>query len=216
MRSAPERHSTQGNAPYAPGVSSVEWNVAAEQVKARAHAHAAAKGGRVCIVGITGPVGSGKSTLASKLGGCLIGTDQYLPDYELVPYEERDDPKHADLDRLCEDVRLLRDGRAARVPIWSFHEHKRVGEVEITPTPLIVLEGLFALHERVRPLVDVAVFVEAPAAERWRRWAAIEESGERGWGVDAARLHFDRVAEPTFERYAAIYRAGADLVVRNP
>jgi hypothetical protein len=37
----------------------------------------------------------------------------------------------------------------------------------------------------------------------------------RGWGVEKARNFFHAVADPTFDRYAARYRAMAHLVVVN-
>src|ERR1043165_6532437 len=68
------------------------------------------------IVGITGPVGSGKSTLAARLGGSVIATDSYLPDYEGLPEHERDLPERADLARLAADLGALRRGGWAEVP----------------------------------------------------------------------------------------------------
>lgn len=178
---------------------------------------------RPMVVGVTGPVGAGKSTLALRLSGCIIGTDHYLPDYDATPEHLRDLPESADLGRLVADLARLRLGEAASVPEWSFHEHRRVGERVIEPprparpgwTPLVVVEGLFALHERVRPALDLAVFVEAPPAVRWARWERLEQTGVRGWGVEYARTFFNAVAEPTFARYAAAYRAAADVVVVN-
>jgi uridine kinase len=171
------------------------------------------------VIGITGPVGSGKSTLArllaQALGGVVLSTDQYLPDYHLVPEDERDDPRHADLPRLTADLRSLRDTGLAEVPDWSFHQHRRIGSTPLVATGPVLCEGLFALHETARPGLDLAVFVEAPAPLRWSRWEAIEQRGERGWGVERARAHFQLVAEPTFARYAAAYRASADLIVDN-
>ena len=63
--------------------------------------------------------------------------------------------------------------------------------------------------------VDVGVYVEASAEVRWERWAALERSGERGWGVDVAREHFERVAEPGHAAVAQAYRDAADVIVMN-
>ncbi len=180
-------------------------------------------GARAMVVGVTGPVGAGKSTLALRLSGCIVGTDHYLPDYDRTPEHLRDLPESADLARLVADVSSLRLGRAASVPEWSFHEHRRVGERMIEAprparagwTPLVVVEGLFALHPAVRPALDLCVYVEAGPAVRWARWERLEQTGVRGWGVEYARAFFDSVAEPTFARYAAGYRAAADVLVVN-
>ena len=175
----------------------------------------------VVVVGVTGPVGSGKTTLANAIAsqsndrGLVLSTDHYLPDYERVDYLERDDPRHADLPLLSQHLRELRAGKQADVPVWSFQSHSREGTTRVSPAPLIVCEGIHALHAQVRPALDLAVFVHASAAKRWERWKAIEERGERGWGVDVAKEFFESVAEPTYNRYASDYITHADVIVQN-
>src|SRR5262249_17388549 len=117
----------------------------------------------LAVVGVTGPVGSGKTTLARLLTNCIIATDDYLPDYDKVRFQERDLPEFADLPRLAADLSALRAGRTTQVPVWSFHSHKREGYRPIAPPRegLIVCEGIHALHDNVRDALDVRVFVEA-------------------------------------------------------
>ncbi len=173
------------------------------------------------VVGVTGPVGSGKTTLAGKIAalygerGLVLSTDHYLPDYERIEYLERDDPRHADLPLLAQHLSDLRAGRGADVPVWSFQSHEREGVARMASVPLIVCEGIHALHARVRPELDVAVFVRASAATRWARWKAIEERGERGWGVDVAHAFFRDVAEPTYGRFAPEYMRHAHVIAEN-
>lgn len=196
----------------------------------RGLAAAARAPGRIGVVGITGPVGAGKSTVAARVAGgdegsvVVVRTDDYLPDYERTPEGERDLPEASDLARLRSDVEVLRAGKRARIPVWSFLEHRRVGEVEVGwegagvgvgVGGLIVVEGLHALHGTLDGVLDIRVYVEAPAGVRWGRWEALEKRGDRGWGVEVARAFFEGVAEPTFGRVAAGYRAGADVVVVN-
>jgi uridine kinase len=175
---------------------------------------------RPAIVGIGGPVASGKTTLAAGLAGSqdagVISTDSYLPDYDAIPDLERDLPERAELALLASHLAELRAGREADIPIWSFHSHRREGARRVAPAPLIIVEGIHALHELVAPHLDVRVFVDAPREVRWRRWEVLETSGHRGMGVERAREHFQKIAEPTFERYAATYRASAHLIIVNP
>ncbi len=167
------------------------------------------------LIGVGGRVGSGKTTLAHRLGGQVLSTDDYLPDYETIPDIERDEPDHADLETLSANLRHLIAGKPTRVPTWSFEHHRRIGEREFLPAPLLVVEGIHALHPRVRELAHVLVLVEASREVRWSRWTQIEEDGQRGWGVEHARWHFENVAEPVFDRFEGEYRLVADLIVRN-
>ncbi len=171
--------------------------------------------GASVLIAIGGRVGSGKTTLAQRLGGRVLSTDEYLPDYAEVSDLERDERRHADLALLDMNLRDLMRGRATRVPIWSFEHHRRVGERMFDPTPLLIVEGIHALHPGVRDLAHIRVLVEAPREIRWSRWNQIERDGERGWGVEHALWHFENVAEPAFDRYEDEYRASADLIVRN-
>ncbi len=198
-------------APAPPPPPVLTWADAPARI--RAAAEAALAGRTTAVIGVTGPVGAGKTSLARLLSPCVVSTDSYLPDYDAVEYAARDRAEVADLARLASDLARLRRGETARVPVWSHVTHRREGEREVSPARLVVCEGIHALHAAAREHLDVAVYVDAPAAVRWRRWERIELAGERGMGVEEARRFFDQVAEPTFA--AAEYRARADFVVIN-
>lgn len=196
------------------GSAPVEWGRAPAAIR-RMMERVARVADRAVIVAVCGPVASGKSSLARRLSACIVSTDDYLPDYDAVPYLERDEPRHADFARLAADLSSLRAGRPTTVPVWSFHTHRREGERRVEPAPIVLCEGIHAFDEAVAGLYDVRVFVDAPREARLRRWEARERSGVRGWGVETARRFFHEVAEPTFERYEARYRALAHVVVAN-
>jgi len=194
----------------------VSWDRAPEAIaSAVRRARAGPEEDRPVVVGIGGPVGAGKSTLASRVGGLVLTTDDYLPDYQGLDPLHRDRPDAADLALLRDNLLALRAGRPTEAPVWCFHEHRRVGTRTLHPQPVIVVEGLHALHREVFPAIDVGVFVQAGADVRWARWEALEQRGERGFGVERAREHFETVAEPTFARYAEEYLARAHVVVVN-
>lgn len=168
------------------------------------------------VIGVTGPVASGKSTLARRLGRCVISTDAYLPNYEQTPEHARDLPESADLGLLLQHIHTLRTTGRANIPTWSFKTHRREDAREIwwTEGP-IVIEGIHALDTRLRDQMDVKVLVDASRDSRWKRWEAIENAGERGWGVELARVHFDRIAEPTFHARMPALQQVADIIVWN-
>ena len=176
-------------------------------------------GERPGVVCIAGAVGSGKSTLAGRLAAIaearVISTDDYLPDYDQTPEHLRDEPDSARLPELAAHLAELLAGRPAEIPVWSFHEHRRTGSRRVEPAPLLVVEGIHALHPAMDPVRAIGVLVQASARTRLGRWEALESSGQRGWGVEKARAFFENVADPTFERHLHRYRARADFLVAN-
>jgi len=172
------------------------------------HDHAAP-----AVVGITGPMAAGKSTLATLLGGLVLSTDRYLPDYEGLAEHEWDLPEHSDLARLRDDLARLRSGSRTLVPVWSFHSHSRVGEEPMEPAPLIVVEGLHALARSVQAHLDISVLVDAPREVRWSRCVERERTGERGWSIEYVEQFFERVAEPTFNAHGRLEAARAQVIV---
>lgn len=199
----------------APGTTprTFRWAEAAEKI--REAAWPAGERADVVVIGITGPVGSGKSTLARAISECVISTDWYLPDYDLVEERFRDRPELADLDLLAKNLADLRSGNPTRAPVWSYTTHARAGAREVVPAPIVVCEGIHALHAIPRPHLDLRVFVEAPRDVRWGRWEAMERDGQKGWTVEVAREHFEKIAEPTWEMFEAEYRRHAEIVVIN-
>ncbi len=191
----------------------IPFSAAAEQILSLADEHARAR--PVVIVGVTGPVASGKSSLARLVSPCIVATDDYLPNYDETPEGIRDLPESSDLPRLAADLAELRAGRPARVPVWSFHSHRREGERVVEPMPFIVCEGLHALHESLDKVIDVRVYVDAPREARWTRALAREQTGERGWPIEFFRHFFENVAEPTYHARAAGYRLSAHVLVEN-
>ncbi len=167
------------------------------------------------MVGITGAVAAGKSTLARALSSTIVSTDHYLPDYDATPEAARDLPESSDLRRLARDLASLRAGQTTSIPQWSFESHSRVGALQVPSAPIVVCEGLHALHALPRELLDLRVFVDATQAARWKRCVAREQSGERGWSLAYLEHFFHTVAEVTYARFADEYRSAADFVILN-
>ena len=167
------------------------------------------------VIGITGPVGAGKSTLAAQLSSCVIATDHYFPNYDVTPEHLRDVPEYSDLPRLASDLAALRRGEDVTIPVWSFVSHSREGYQRVQGAPIVVCEGIHALHEIPRAHLDISIYVDAPSTVRWSRWEALELSGVRQLGVEQARAFFHEFAEPIFGRFAGGYKSAARFVVVN-
>ena len=119
----------------------------------------------VIVVGVAGPSGAGKTVFTSKVKsffpGCeMISMDMYNDASRLVD-DNFDDPNLTDYDLLVDNLRALKEGRAAEVPIYSFQKSQRVGWRTVPPPTarVVIVEGIYALSERLRPLLDLRVSV---------------------------------------------------------
>jgi uridine kinase len=171
--------------------------------------------GQRTVIGVTGAVAAGKSTLARTLSECVVSTDNYLPNYHTTAEHLRDLPESSDLERLARDIAALRSGCGTNIPLWTFAEHRRIGEQRVETADVVVVEGLHALHALPRQHIDIAVFVEAPQTTRWQRAVAREQAGDRPWPIEYLDKFFHTVAEPTFALHADGYRRVAHFVVIN-
>lgn len=72
-----------------------------------------------------------------------------------------DHPTAIDLDHAYETLLKLMNGEDAEVPEYDFTVHSRKEHpVLIKAQPIIVFEGIFALHdERIRKLMDFKIFI---------------------------------------------------------
>ncbi|KAI3513300.1 hypothetical protein L1887_20629 [Cichorium endivia] len=72
-----------------------------------------------------------------------------------------DDPRLTDYDTLLDNIRGLKEGRAVDVPIYDFKSSSRIGyrKVEVPSSRIVIIEGIYALSEKLRPLLDLRVSV---------------------------------------------------------
>ena len=122
------------------------------------------KGG-VIVVGLAGPSGSGKTVFSHKvqslIPGCaLLSMDDYNDASRLVE-GNFDDPRLTDYDTLLANVADLKRGEPTRAPIYDFKQSRRVGfrEVAVPEARIVIIEGIYALSSRIRPLLDLRVSV---------------------------------------------------------
>mgnify|MGYP003328841237 FL=1 len=117
------------------------------------------------MVGIAGPSGAGKTVFSKKIlefmpGIEHISMDMYN-DASVLLEDNFDDPRLTDYATLLENIQSLKDGNSAEVPIYDFKSSKRVGyrHVEVPKARVVIIEGIYALSERLRPLLDLRVSV---------------------------------------------------------
>lgn len=176
------------------------------------------------VVGIGGASGSGKTRLACELaaalpGSVVLSTDSYYLDQSALDRAELaafnfDDPEALDWKLMAAHLGELKAGSGVWVPRYNFATHSRFAAPEWTaPAEILILEGLFALWEpRVRDLVDLAVFLDAPPelclARRIER-----DTSERDRTEKSVREQWRRDVAPMFARHVLPTRELADMVV---
>ncbi|GLC49662.1 hypothetical protein PLESTB_000272800 [Pleodorina starrii] len=117
------------------------------------------------VVGVAGPSGSGKTAFSEKIknlmpGVAVISMDMYNDGTKVID-DNFDDPRLTDYDLLLQNLADLRDGKEVQIPIYDFRTSRRVG-YRTQPVPearVVIVEGIYALSERLRPLMDLRVSI---------------------------------------------------------
>lgn len=126
-----------------------------------------------------------------------------------------DSPDAFDVALLVAHLKTLGQGSSVRKPVYCFRTHRRIGSDTVAPARLIVVEGLFPFWwEPVRVLLDLKVFVDAPADLRLIRRLQ-RDVAERGRTIDQVLDQYLRTVRPMQERYVEPARTRADVVMVN-
>ncbi|KAJ6838603.1 uridine-cytidine kinase C-like [Iris pallida] len=119
----------------------------------------------ILLVGIAGPSGAGKSVFTEKILSFMpsievISMDNYNDASRIVD-GNFDDPRLTDYDTLLENINGLKDGKSVQVPIYDFKLSSRTGyrTVEVPNSRIVIIEGIYALSDKLRPLIDLRVSV---------------------------------------------------------
>lgn len=178
------------------------------------------------VVGIAGGTASGKTTVALRLAEAvgagavaLVPLDAYYQDGSDRSPEQRatvdyDHPDALDWPLLLQQVDLLRRGRAVEAPVYDFSRHLRSRRRRtVAPSPVIVVEGILALHERrLRDRCDLKVYVDADADVRLIRRLR-RDVAERGRTTEQVIDQYLATVRPAHTRFVEPTKQYADVVV---
>lgn len=179
------------------------------------------------VIGIAGGSASGKTSIAKKLKEhfsvtkhvVIIRMDDYYKDQSSIPMEERletnyDHPFAFDMDLLVSDVRDLKDGKSIDKPVYDFMNHTRSDYREhIKCSDVIVIEGLMTLdNEKLRELLDIKVFVDAPADIRFIR-RLIRDVNKRGRSLDHVIDQYISTVRVMHEQFVEPSKRHADIII---
>ena len=179
------------------------------------------------IIGIAGGTGSGKSTFTNRLRDrfgddiTVIYHDNYYKRHDDIPFEERkklnyDHPDALETDLLIEHIKKLRNGESIECPVYDYTVHNRSDKtVRIDPRKIILIEGILLLADpRLRSLLDIKIYVEADADERFLR-RILRDVKERGRDIDNIVEQYLTTVKPMHYLYVEPTRATADIVINS-
>lgn len=127
------------------------------------------------IIGIDGRCGSGKSTLAKMLAkwlGCgVIHTDDFYLPLSARTREIMETPAgHIEIDRLAKELLIpLSQGKTGNYVKFDCQSQTYAQGFEMLPTPILLVEGSYAMHPKLRDFYDLKVFLDMDKSTQKQR-----------------------------------------------
>jgi phosphoribulokinase len=177
----------------------------------------------IFTIGVAGDSGSGKTTFTQGVrdifGSDLVSTIS-LDDYHRLDRDGRKregltalNPKANRIDRLEQDLILLRRGVPIEKPVYNHATGTFDPPVIFRPKKILILEGLHTLFTpTLRKYLDFTLFVD-PAREVKYDWKLRRDMAGRGYSKEAVMQEIAE-REPEYERYILPQKEYADAVIR--
>jgi uridine kinase len=134
---------------------------------------------KTLLIGVDGCSGSGKSSFARALADHLPGASVVPGDGFIVSSGGSPDIDWSRL--LTEVITPLSTDRPAAYRYFSWWSSSYSEERTVAPGGVVIIEGCFTLHERVRPYFDYKIWVQCPLDVAINR--CIERDGPRSTGL---------------------------------
>lgn len=178
------------------------------------------------IIGIAGGTGSGKTTVVKRIVSSfpddrviMLPQDAYYKDQGNISLDERklvnyDHPLAFDNEFLIEHIKKLSSGQSVDLPVYSYITYTRQKEsIHIEPGKIIIVEGILVLQDpKLRELLDIKIFVDAPADVRFIRRLK-RDIMERGRSVDSVIEQYMNVVRPMHMQFVEPSKWYADIIV---
>ena len=179
---------------------------------------------QVFVVGLAGPSGSGKTAVArrvaSRLNGHVMSMETYAVAVNYLSFEDRarqdyDAPDATDVELMESQIRKYSSGQAIEAPVYDFGQHLRIRMQtdHVPPKPLLIVEGILALHfAELRPHFDLSIYLEAPDEICFHR-RKVRDITERQRTLELVKWQYEHNVLPAARQYLLPSKRYADLVI---
>ena len=179
------------------------------------------------LIAIGGGSGSGKTTVANKIiellkdskNAVLIHLDDYYKDLSNMPMRDRektnfDHPDSIDWPLLREHMCSLIDGKAVKVPNYSFKEHTRIKPSKsMKPAKIMIFEGIFALYdEECNRHFGLRIFIDTDSDIRFIRRMQ-RDIKERGRTPESVISQWISTVKPMHDRFIEQSKKYAHIIL---
>lgn len=166
---------------------------------------------KIIIIGVAGSSASGKTTIAKQISKNIINMDDYYIGRNKMIDENYDHPRAQDLNLLKKHLKLLKQNKSINKPIYNFKTHSRVGYKIFKPSSVIVIDGLFALNQKLSNEVDIKVFVDAPEKTRLKRRIQ-RDTKERGRTKTNVIKQWLTTVQPMYKKFVLPTKKNAIVI----
>ncbi|MDC0506077.1 hypothetical protein OAN96_00605 [Candidatus Gracilibacteria bacterium] len=176
------------------------------------------------VVLIAGGSASGKTSLIAeriqdmyKKDSLILSMDNYYKGTEYVKKHKLsfDDPEALDIKLFRKHLKALKAGETIKSPVYSFKKSVRTDKTTtIRPKKIIIVEGLYALHDNLHTVGDYKVFVDLGTHGRLLRriFRDVHRTGQ--YAKDIFN-YFTQVVEPKNYQHIEPTKKNADVVISN-
>jgi uridine kinase len=125
------------------------------------------------IISVAGGSGSGKSCfskeLCEKINAQVIELDDYIIPETITPESNWDLPGCWDLGLTRKHLEIFLKGNEFKKPVYHFKKGTNNEYEVIYPGKPIILEGLYSLHDSLKDLIELGIFMDISEKERLNR-----------------------------------------------
>ena len=176
---------------------------------------------RPLLLGVAGDSASGKTTYTQGIRR-LLGNDQVttipLDGSHRADRAQRRrsgrlplDPENNHLDLVEEHLRALRRGRPVEIPRYNHRTGTFDAPEIVRPAPVVIVEGLHALYDRLQPLLDFSLYVDTDRGLKWH-WKFDRDTTLRNHDPGELEGELQR-REAAYLQWIDFQKTSADVVV---